>query len=105
MPNVQRVWEDTEGDVMVDNLQEIADEMREEVRTRGYCFREIVHAQLAHPLSVDLIPDGINWIVRVRCGERMISDTFATRDTILNEMYAFLRACIKLAAAPPSKPS
>ena len=90
---------------MTDNLQQIVDEMRDEIRARGLCLRQIVMAGLPGDLEVEIIPDGVNSIVLVRCGTRELHSFAARPEDIMRELYVFLRACIKAARTPPPKPS
>ena len=90
---------------MTDNLQQIVDEMRDEIRARGLCIRQIVMAGLPGDLEVEIIPDGISSIVLVRCGTRELHHSAAPQDQIIQNLYVFMRACIKAARTPPPKPS
>ena len=92
-----------------DNLQQIVDEMREHYSKGMGGIFEIASATLPAPIVVDVVPDGIMWLLKVTCGERVLYDTgMATAvkpDEFLNGLYVFVRACMKAATTPPPKPS
>jgi len=94
---------------MADNLQQIVDEMRAHYRMGMGGIYEVASESLPAPLVIDVIPDGIMWMLKVTCGDRVLYDTGPSRavkpDEFLNGLYVFVRACMKAAVAHPSKPS
>jgi hypothetical protein len=57
---------------------------------------------------VEVTPDGVTWLVRVSCGERIIFDATTTScvnpDEFVNGLYVFMRGCLKAAQAPKARP-
>jgi hypothetical protein len=92
-----------------DNVQQIVDEMRQHYAGGMGGIFEIVSPMLPAPLVIDVVPDGILWMLKVTCGERVLCDTgMATAvkpDEFLNGLYVFVRACMKTATTPIPKPS
>jgi hypothetical protein len=93
-----------------DNVQQIADEIRAALR-KGYggSFR-IEHPDIAHPLDLDVIVDGATaWLVKLRCGERVLFDTghqlCVKPDELISGLYVFLRAAIRAMTTPAPRPS
>ena len=88
---------------MPDNLQTIVDEMRVELyRCHGgfWCIRS---ERLRVPLYIEVVPDGMTWLVMATCGDWRLSD----RDwvpvdpkTFVNHLYVFIRRLLKEAVSP-----
>jgi hypothetical protein len=93
-----------------DNLQEITDGIRADLK-KGFGGKfQINHPELKHPLVLDVTPDGVSaWLVRMKCGDRILYDTghamCVNPDEFLSNLYVILRSAIKAAKTPPPKPS
>ena len=97
---------------MSDNLQEIVDAIRKELREHGPMGAgfAIAHPSLKDPLVVEVTPDGVTaWLVKVTVGKRVLFDTgdrlCVHPDEFISGLYVFIRACIKAAIEGPPKPS
>lgn len=90
---------------MSDNLQQIVDEMRRHLVVGSFAIWEIAHPALPKPLQLDVIPDGVTWIVTVKCGDRSIFDGPVDPEEFVASLYVFLRAAIRAAARPTAKPN
>jgi hypothetical protein len=57
-------------------------------------------------LDIDVIPDGVSWIVSIRCGDKMLLPEFACDpQSFLDNLYTNIVACIRTLRAHPTKPS
>ena len=95
---------------MKDNLQEIADGIRAELRRMPFGSWSIAHPSLKDPIDLDVAADGISWIVRVKCGERVLFDIVDNMlcvgpEEFLSGLYVVLRGVIKALTTPAPKPS
>lgn len=94
---------------MSDNLQQISDDIRAELRrTGGWCVTDIAHHALKEPLRLDVRSDGVSaWLVTATCGDRVLFDTGHSLcvhpDEFLSGLYVFLRACIRALTMPAPK--
>ena len=108
-PSRDNLQETSSKSTAPDNLQQIVDEMREHyAKNMGGIF-EIASATLPAPLVVDVVPDGLMWLLKVSCGDRVLYDTgmaMAVKpQEFLSNLYVFVRACMKAAITPAPKPS
>jgi hypothetical protein len=94
---------------VADNLQQIVDEMRAHFRKGPGGVFEVESHTLPAPIVFRVIPDGIMWMLKITCGERVLYDTGMTTavkpEEFLNDLYVILRSCMKAAVTPPPKPS
>lgn len=92
-----------------DNLQQVTDEIRAHLRKGLGGYFTIEHPALAHPLKLDVTPDGVTSLVRLTCGERVLfdaTDHFAVDpEELISSLYVFLRAAIKAMTTPAPRPS
>jgi len=90
-------------------LQIIVDDMRAELRKGMGGFFRIVDERCPGPVNIDVTPDGITWLVTVKCGERTIwttGDALSVKpDEFISGLYVFVVACLKAAGKPsPAAP-
>jgi len=96
-----------------DNLQEIVDGIRTELK-KGFGGDFVIrHPHLREPLTMRVTVDGATaWLVRITCGRKVLIDTGHAMcfhpDEFMNDLYVIIRRCIRSLTTPApesAKPS
>lgn len=61
---------------------------------------------LKAPLDIRVIPDGISWIIEIRCGSQVLVPEMAVDpNSFLDNLYTNIVACVRWLRAEKVKPS
>lgn len=79
---------------MSDNLQAIVDDIRAQLATGASVYTRIELDGGLEPLWLEVIPDGVTWLVRLQHGDRTLHDAAAEPKAFVSNLYVWLRYAI-----------
>jgi hypothetical protein len=93
-------------------LQAVVDDIRVELKKGMGCYTRIEHPRLPAPIWLEVIPDGITWLVAIECDGRSFTQHSPTEtyqavdpDEFTSNLYVILVAVIRSYTKPKAKPS
>lgn len=85
-------------------LQKAADRFRADL-AKGFGGKWRIEGLAADPLDIDVTPDGVTWLAKIRCGQRVFLDRSVDPTAFQDNLVAVLVICARALSAPPERPS